>query len=144
MGKKRVAKGKSTGLDSELKSRALARLPRKKLESGRVYVQSSYNNTIITLTNLSGDVVIWSSAGALGFKGTKKGTPYAASKVAELVAEKAKIAGVNNLELFVKGIGPGRESSIRSFVASGIDINSIKDITPIPHNGPRPPKVRRV
>jgi len=144
MGKKRVAKGKSTGLDSELKSRALARLPRKKLESGRVYVQSSYNNTIITLTNMSGDVVIWSSAGALGFKGTKKGTPYAASKVAELVAEKAKIAGVNNLELFVKGIGPGRESSIRSFVASGIDINSIKDITPIPHNGPRPPKVRRV
>ena len=144
MGKKRIAGGKGGGLDSELKNRALARLPKKKLESGRAYIQSTYNNTLMTLTSGSGDVIIWSSAGALGFKGTRKGTPYAASKVAELLIEKARIIGLTSIELFVKGIGAGRESSIRSFVSSGININAIRDITPIPHNGPRPPKVRRV
>ena len=144
MGKKRIAGGKGGGLDSELKNRALARLPKKKLENGRVYIQSTYNNTLMTLANGTGDVIIWSSAGALGFKGTRKGTPYAASKVAELLIEKAKIIGLASIELFVKGIGAGRESSIRSFVSSGININAIRDITPVPHNGPRPPKVRRV
>ena len=144
MGKKRIAGGKGGGLDSELKNRALSRLPKKKLESGRVYIQSTYNNTLMTLTNGAGDAIIWSSAGAIGFKGTRKGTPYAASKVAELLIEKARIIGLTGIELFIKGIGTGRESSIRSFVASGINISAIRDITPIPHNGPRPPKVRRV
>ena len=144
MGKKRIAGGKGGGLDSELKNRALSRLPKKKLESGRVYIQSTYNNTLMTLTNGAWDAIIWSSAGAIGFKGTRKGTPYAASKVAELLIEKARIIGLTGIELFIKGIGTGRESSIRSFVASGINISAIRDITPIPHNGPRPPKVRRV
>ena len=144
MGKKRIAGGKSGGLDSELKSRALSRLPKKRLESGRVYIQSTYNNTMMTLATENGDTVIWSSAGALCFKGTRKGTPYAASKVAELLIEKARIIGLADIELFIKGIGTGRESSIRSFVSSGISISAIRDITPIPHNGPRPPKTRRV
>ncbi|MEK7090110.1 MAG: 30S ribosomal protein S11 [Patescibacteria group bacterium] len=131
-------------MDAELKNRALSRLPKKKLESGKVYIQSTYNNTMMTLANQKGDTIIWSSAGALGFKGTRKGTPYASSKVAELLLEKAKIIGLENVELIIKGIGAGRESAIRSFVSSGININSIRDVTPVPHNGPRPPKIRRV
>ena len=144
MGKKRIAGGKGGGMDAELKNRALSRLPKKKLESGKVYIQSTYNNTMMTLANQKGDTIIWSSAGALGFKGTRKGTPYASSKVAELLLEKAKIIGLENVELIIKGIGAGRESAIRSFVSSGININSIRDVTPVPHNGPRPPKIRRV
>lgn len=144
MGKKRIAGGKGGGIDAELKNRSLTRLPKRKIENGRVYIQSTYNNTVMTMTSESGDTILWSSAGALGFKGTRKSTPYAASKVAELLIEKARIIGIKGLELFIKGIGSGRESSIRSFVSSGININAIYDITPIPHNGPRPPKTRRV
>lgn len=116
----------------------------KKVKEGRVYISSSYNNTIITLTDLQGNVLTWTSAGNIGFKGAKKATPFAASKVAEALAQTAKKLGIEKVQILVKGIGSGRESAIRSLAARGLDIISIKDVTPVPHNGCRPPKVRRV
>ena len=118
--------------------------PSKKIKEGKVYISSSYNNTICTLTDLQGKTLAWISAGNIGFKGTKKATPFAASKVAEGLVQKAKKLGVEKVEVLVKGIGSGRESAIRSLASRGLDIISLKDITPIPHNGCRPPKVRRV
>lgn len=118
--------------------------PSKKIKEGKVYISSSYNNTICTLTDLQGNTLAWISAGNIGFKGTKKATPFAASKVAEGLVQKAKKLGVEKVEVLVKGIGSGRESAIRSLASRGLDIISLKDITPIPHNGCRPPKVRRV
>ena len=115
-----------------------------KIKEGRVFISSSYNNTIMTLTDLQGNVLGWISAGSIGFKGTKKATPFAASKVAEALTQKAKKMGIEKVEVLVKGIGSGRESAIRSIAARDLDITSIKDITPVPHNGCRPPKVRRV
>ena len=114
------------------------------VKTARIYVFSSYNNTILTLTDLEGRVLSWASAGRLGFKGAKKATPFAASKVAETIIQTSKKLGVEKAEVLVKGIGSGRESAVRSLVARGLDIVSIKDITPIPHNGCRPPKPRRV
>ena len=111
---------------------------------GRIYIQVSYNNTFITVTDEKGDVLAWSSAGSLGFKGPKKATPYAASKVAEAIIEKIKKNGFAEVEVFVTGIGSGRESAVRSLANHGLNIVYIKDTTPIPHNGPRPKKVRRV
>lgn len=116
----------------------------QQINKGKIYIQASYNNTSITVTNKNGDVLAWSSAGSLGFHGPKKATPYAASKVAEAVLEKIRKAGFSEVEIFVKGIGSGRESAVRSFASHGLNIVLIKDITPIPHNGPRPKKVRRV
>lgn len=116
----------------------------QKIKEGKVYIFSSYNNTLITLTDLQGNVLTWASAGSIGFKGTKKATPFAASKVAEVLTQAAKKLGIEKIQVLVKGIGSGRESAIRSIAARGLDITSIKDITPIPHNGCRPPKVRRV
>ena len=144
MGKKRIIQKGGGSVDQSLTSRSLGRLPKKKLTSGILYIQSTYNNTILSLTDEKGNVVISSSAGALGFKGAKKGTPFAASKVAELMADKAKMIGVKEVGVMVKGVGAGREAAIRSFAAKGIDFNFIRDITPLPHNGPRPPKPRRV
>lgn len=115
-----------------------------KTKEGRVYISSSYNNTIMTLTDLKGGVLAWASAGRIGFKGAKKSTPYAASKVAEVISQSAKRIGVAKIAVLVKGVGSGRESAIRSLATHGLDIISIKDVTPIPHNGCRPPKVRRV
>ncbi len=111
---------------------------------GRVYIYSSYNNTIITLTDLQGNVLSWVSAGAIGFKGTKKSTPFAASKVAEAIVVSAKKIGAEKVSVFVRGIGSGRESALRSLAAKGLELVSVKDITPIPHNGCRPAKVRRM
>ena len=114
------------------------------VKDGKIYISSSYNNTIITLTDVNGGVLAWVSAGSIGFKGTKKATPFAASKVAEAVSLAAKKLRINRIEVFIKGIGSGRESAIRSLANYGLNIVSVKDITPIPHNGCRPPKVRRV
>ena len=116
----------------------------QKVREGRVYIFSSYNNTIITLTDLKGDVLHWVSAGSVGFKGTKKATPFAASKVAEAMGQVIRKLGLEKISIFVKGIGSGRESAIRSLAARGIEVSSLTDITPLPHNGCRPPKVRRV
>ena len=127
------------GVKKEVKLKASG-----KIREGFIYISSSYNNTIITLTDLQGNVLTWTSAGSIGFKGTKKATPFAASKVAEGICLAAKKLRVEKVTVFVKGIGSGRESAIRSLAGHGLDIISIKDVTPIPHNGCRPPKVRRV
>lgn len=115
-----------------------------KIREGRIYIASSYNNTIITLTDAKGNVLTWASAGSIGFKGSKKSTPFAASKVAEVIAQTMQKGGIEKIAVFVRGIGGGRESAIRSFAAKGLEISSITDLTPVPHDGPRPPKVRRV
>jgi len=116
----------------------------QKIKEGKIYISSSYNNTLMTLTDSQGNTLIWTSAGNIGFKGTKKGTPFAASKVAEVMAQRARKLGIERVEILVRGVGSGRESAIRSLVNRGLEILSIEDITPIPHNGCRPPKVRRV
>ncbi|OHA17816.1 MAG: 30S ribosomal protein S11 [Candidatus Taylorbacteria bacterium RIFCSPHIGHO2_01_FULL_46_22b] len=114
------------------------------MASAVVYVDSSYNNTRLTLSDEKGNVLTWSSSGALGFKGARKGTPFAAAKVGEVIAERATAMGVKEVQVVVKGIGPGRESSIRSIISRGISLASIKDVTPVPYNGPRPKRPRRV
>jgi small subunit ribosomal protein S11 len=111
---------------------------------GKVCISSSYNNTIVSLSDENGNILCWKSAGSIGFKGTKKGTPFAASKVAEAISEIIKKLGIEKVHVLVKGIGSGRDSAIRSLAARGIEIISIKDVTPIPHNGCRPRKTRRV
>ncbi len=116
----------------------------KGVERGQAHIHSSYNNILLTITDLKGNVLAWSSSGSLGFRGPKKATPFAASKVVEAVAEKINKTGLKQLSVLVKGIGSGREAAIRSLAAKGFDILSIKDVTPIPHNGCRPPKPRRV
>jgi small subunit ribosomal protein S11 len=117
---------------------------RRHVQVGKAFIRASYNNTIITLTDESGDVLTWGSAGASGFKGARKATPYAAQISAENAAEKAKVFGLEKVTVFVKGVGSGREQSIRGLVSKGLDIISITDITPIPHNGCRKKKQRRV
>jgi small subunit ribosomal protein S11 len=141
MGKKRIVK---KGSNDSVKSGAGKKLPRKKLDMGILYVQSTFNNTKLLLTDTKGNAICASSSGALGFKGAKKGTPFAASKAAEELAEKAEKLGLKEIDVIVKGVGSGRESSIRGFISKGINIRSIKDRTPVPHNGPKAPKPRRV
>lgn len=118
--------------------------PARQVLRGRAYIQATYNNTLITITDNNGDILAWSSAGHLGFSGPKKATPYAASQIVREVTEKVKKHDVRELFVYVKGVGSGRESAVRTLNASGFQILSIKDVTPIPHNGPRPPKPRRV
>ena len=150
MGKKRIVQKTKEELLKERERIEAATKKEIKIQSpqagkeGKIYISSSYNNTIMTLTDPKGNTLTWASAGNIGFKGTKKGTSFAASKVAEVMAQRAQKLGINKVELFVKGIGSGRESAIRSLVNRGLDVISIEDITSIPHNGCRPPKVRRV
>jgi small subunit ribosomal protein S11 len=117
---------------------------KKKVVSVILAIESTFNNTKAVVSDLKGNVLFWSSAGSLGFRGAKKGTPFAASKVGEVLAEKATMAGVKDCHVLVKGVGSGREPLIRSFVATGIELLSIKDQTPVPHNGPKAKKPRRV
>ncbi len=117
---------------------------KKVLHGGSAFIQASFNNTIITITDTNGNVVTWSSAGSHGFKGSRKGTPYAAQIAAAAAAKKAMDMGLRQIDVFVKGPGSGRESAIRALQATGLVINLIKDVTPVPHNGTRPPKRRRV
>ncbi|HRY30931.1 MAG TPA: 30S ribosomal protein S11 [Candidatus Paceibacterota bacterium] len=143
MGKKRIVK-KSEEVQATAKTAAPAKGLKKKIEHAVFYVQSTYNNTTLLLTDTKGNAIAASSSGALGFKGAKKGTPFAAAKAAEVLSEKAEQVGVKRVDVVVKGVGAGRESSIRAFVNRGIQLNSIKDVTPVPHNGPKPKKARRV
>jgi len=117
---------------------------KKIVQVGIAHIQASFNNTIVTVTDLSGNVVVWSSAGNQGFKGSRKSTPFAAQRAAEVAAKKAMEHGMRQIDVHVKGPGSGRESAIRALQAAGLKINLIKDVTPVPHNGCRPPKRRRV
>ncbi len=117
---------------------------RKNIERGQAHIQSTFNNSIVTLTDMQGNVISWSSAGQLGFKGSRKSTPFAAQMAAETAANDAMEQGLKTVEVYVKGPGAGREAAIRSLQAVGLEVNLIKDVTPIPHNGCRPPKRRRV
>lgn len=121
-----------------------AKSSKRKVALGVLHVQSTYNNTIVLLTDEEGNALASSSAGALGFKGAKKGTPFAAAKVGEILAEKAKNFGIKEISVIIKGVGSGRESAVRSFISKGFGLSSIKDVTPVPHNGPRAKKPRRV
>lgn len=116
----------------------------KQVGNGRAYIQASFNNTIVTLTDQNGDVLSWASAGMVGFKGPKKSTPYAASQVVKKAVDAAKVYGLREVNVFVKGIGGGREGAIRALNTHGLNVLSVKDMTPLPHNGCRPPKRRRV
>ena len=120
------------------------RVEKKNIEKGTAHITSSFNNTIVTITDTAGNAVSWASAGGLGFKGSKKITPFAAQMAAETAAKAAMDHGMKTIEVFVKGPGSGRESAIRSLQAAGLEVTLIKDVTPIPHNGCRPPKRRRV
>ena len=117
---------------------------RKNVDRGSAHIKSTFNNSIVTLTDINGNALSWSSAGALGFKGSRKSTPYAAQMAAETAARSAMEHGLKSIEVYVKGPGSGREAAIRSLQAAGLEITLIKDVTPIPHNGCRPPKRRRV
>lgn len=116
----------------------------KKISHARAYVTATFNNTLVTLTDPTGNTIAWGSSGASNFKGARKSTPYAATTVVEGISKKAKEAGVSSIEIYLKGPGPGRDSSIRAFKAAGLNITMIADVTPIPHNGPRGTKRRRV
>jgi len=135
-------------IDKKVNKEAAAPVKINKLagvQTGKIFVSSSYNNTIVTLTNSKGQVLAWKSAGSVGFKGTKKSTSFAASRVAETIANICKKIGVvDGIEVFVRGIGAGRESAVRTLITQGLNVISIKDVTPIPHNGCRPKKTRRV
>ncbi len=143
MGKKRIMK-KSGGSDVVGKSRALTRIPKKKLASGCLNILATFNNTLLTLSDSKGNAVISASSGALGFKGARKSTPFAAAKVGEIIGEKAQQMGMKEVEVVVRGAGSGRESALRSFAGMGINVTKIIDKTPVPFNGPRRPKARRV
>lgn len=120
------------------------RREKKNIEKGAAHIRSTYNNTIVTLTDVNGNAISWASAGEMGFKGSKKSTPFAAQTAAETAAKLAVDQGLKTVEVFVKGPGQGRESAIRALQTAGLEITLIKDVTPIPHNGCRPPKRRRV
>lgn len=157
MGKKRIVKTAPTqesesrpesvgkeNKENDVKSDIVVVSGKKRFDAGILHVQSTYNNTALILTDKKGNVLATSSSGSLGFKGAKKGTPFAAAKVGETLALKASALGIKEISVVVRGVGSGRESGIRGFIAKGINITSIKDVTPVPHNGPKPKKPRRV
>lgn len=117
---------------------------KRRLTRGHVYIKSTYNNTIVTITDLNGNAIAWSSSGVMGFTGPKRATPYAATQVVRDVVEKVRPTGLRQVDVFVKGIGSGQEAAVRALVANGLKLASISDVTPVPHNGTRPKKARRV
>ncbi len=143
MGKKRIIK-KGGGSDIAGTSRALNRIPKQKLASGTLNILATFNNTLVTLCDPKGNSVMSASSGALGFKGSRKSTPFAAAKVGEIIGEKAVQMGMKEAKIVIRGVGAGRESALRAFAGKGITVTTITDKTPVPHNGPRPPKARRV
>lgn len=130
-------------LSSEVKVSS-TKVPKKKIVSGTLNIEATFNNTKVILTDKEGNAIFWTSSGSLGFKGAKKGTPFAASKAGAVIGEKAKNLGIKEVDVKIKGVGSGREPAVRSFMAYDIDITGIKDLTPVPHNGPKPKKPRRV
>src|SRR5665213_3092406 len=144
MGKKRIIRKSGGTVDAGLKSRALARVAKRNITAGTLHIHATFNNTKVLLADKGGNAIAWSSSGSLGFSGAKKGTPFAAAKVGELVGDKANIIGMKEVDVIIRGVGAGRESSLRAFAGKGIDVMRISDDTPVPHNGPRPPKPRRI
>jgi small subunit ribosomal protein S11 len=144
MGKKRIIKKSGKGLDQGRKERALSKVNKHHLEKGVLHVEATFNNTKAVLTDEKGNAIVSSSAGSLGFSGARKSTPYAAAKVGEFIAEKSMMIGLKEASVIIRGVGAGRESVLRAFSGKGVQIRSIRDVTPVPHNGPRPPKPRRV
>ena len=149
MGKKRIIKTKGESetvvADKPTETAVVtAKVPRKKVSSGTLHVEATFNNTKVVFSDKAGNSLFWSSAGSLGFRGAKKGTPFAASKVGDIIGDKAKNLGIADADVVVVGVGSGREPTIRSFMAHGIDITQIRDATPVPHNGPKAKKPRRV
>lgn len=144
MGKKRIITQEGQLVDAEKRGRAVARTTKKKLTTCILAIEATFNNTKAVVSDMKGNVLFWSSSGSLGFKGAKKGTPFAASKVGEVLAEKATAAGIKEAHARIKGVGSGREPLVRGFISTGIELLSVKDQTPVPHNGPKPKKPRRV
>jgi small subunit ribosomal protein S11 len=151
MGKKTVKTEKAADASKEKKvvdpavvKAAAASKKAKRVQEGKVYINATYNNTVVTITDMTGNVLAWASAGSLGFAGPKKATPFASSKVIAALTEKVQASGPKDISIIVKGIGSGRDSAIRTLINNGFNVLSIKDATPVPHNGPRPAKVRRV
>ena len=130
--------------NKNVKKAGLRRRDRKNIENGSEHIQSTFNNTIVTITDLQGNTISWASAGGLGFRGNRKSTPFAAQSAAETAAKAAMVHGLKTVEVYVKGPGAGREAAIRALSAAGLEVKMIKDVTPIPHTGCRPPKRRRV
>ena len=146
MGKKKIATAEENTEQKEASPEAVspaAKVSKMRVDSAVLCVESTYNNTKLTLTDEKGATLAWSSSGSLGFKGAKKGTPFAAAKVGETLALKAQMLGVKEVRVMVEGVGSGRESAIRGFISKGINLTTIQDMTPNPHNGPKPPKPRR-
>ncbi len=144
--KKKLEKKKTEKVSKSKKGKVRKKKKKevKRVSTGKAFIKATYNNTIVTLTDLNGDVISWASAGMAGFKGPKKATPYAAQIITRLAVEKAKEVGLSEVSVFVKGVGTGRESAVRALNASGLNVSLIKDVTPIPHNGCRRRKPRRV
>ncbi len=141
---KEITSGEAKDVITEVVAKKRKKRMRRHVSKGKVFIQCTYNNTIITFTDTGGQVLAWSSAGVLGFKGAKKATPYAATQIVNFASEKVSKLGLKEIEVYVKGVGSGREAAIRALVNNDFDITLIKDITPIPHNGCRPRKPRRV
>ena len=139
-----MAKATSTAGDKKGKTKKFKKKERKHIPHGLVHVQASFNNTIVTITDTNGNTVSWKSSGSLGFRGSRKGTPFAAQQAAANAANQARDHGMRSVDVKVSGPGSGRESAVRALASSGLDVRSIKDVTPVPHNGCRPPKKRRV
>jgi len=129
---------------TEAKPQSTAKVPKKKVVAGTLHVEATFNNTKVVLSDKNGNTLFWTSAGSLGFKGAKKGTPFAASKAGQIIGEKAKALGIKEVDVKVTGVGSGREPTIRAFMAYDIEISGVRDVTPVPHNGPKPKKPRRV
>jgi len=148
MGKTKIIKEKEVVAKDTVKVEApeakVLKAPKKKIVAGTLHIEATFNNTKVVLTDKEGNTLFWTSAGSLGFRGAKKGTPFAASKAGTVIGEKAKAIGIKEVDVIVKGVGSGREPTIRSFMAHDINISEIHDETPVPHNGPKPKKPRRV
>jgi small subunit ribosomal protein S11 len=143
MGKKRVIIKKGRNVAGDISAQIVSAISKKKVKEGRIYISCTYNNTIITLTDSTGNVLYSTSSGAVGFSGARKSTPFAASKVSDAVSSVAKRAGIDQVEVFVRGVGSGRDSALRAVANNELEITFIKDITPIPHNGCRRRKPKR-
>ena len=143
MGKKRIIETEGGSEEAKTPVKQSEKSSKKRFDSGILNIESTYNNTKLVLADTKGNVLAWSTSGAIGFKGAKKGTPFAAAKIGEKLGEKAVSVGIKEVRVVVKGVGSGRESAIRGFISKGVNLTSITDATPVPHNGPKAPRPRR-